>query len=209
MKGMHYRMRITTFSRIQGEKGIALVMVLVLSLVALALMSALIYIITIGTQISGAEKQYRTAQEAASGGAEITFQLIAARGNPNIPLTLFSIPAQNVGGVDCLTAKLNQPTPLWDAACSSTLSIDPDIQTTYDMTFQLGSGGNAYTVYSKIVDTIEGNSGGDVGLSKGGVVSGSSEITVMSIPYFYTVEIDAQNSTNRNERAKYSILYEY
>jgi len=209
MQGRHYSKRIAIWLPVRGERGIALVMVLVLSLVALALMSALIYIITAGTQISGAGKQYKTAQEAASGGADITFQLIAARGNPNIPLPLFSIPALNVGGVDCLAAKLNQPTSAWNAACNSTLSIDPNDQTTYDITFQLGGGGNTYAVYSKIVDTVEGNSGGDLGLSKGGVVSGTNEITVMSIPYFYTVEIDAQNSANSNERAKYSILYEY
>jgi hypothetical protein len=66
-----------------------------------------------------------------------------------------------------------------------------------------------YTVFSKIVDTVEGNSGGDEGLLKGGVVSSSGEIKVMSIPYLYTIEVDAENAANPSERSKYSILYQY
>jgi hypothetical protein len=76
------------------------------------------------------------------------------------------------------------------------------------MTFQIGAG-QSYTVYSKIVNTVEGNSGGDEGLWKGGVVSSSGEITVVSVPYLYTLEVDTENTTNRAERSKYSILYQY
>jgi len=67
-----------------------------------------------------------------------------------------------------------------------------------------------YTVYVKIVGTVEGNSGGDEGLMNKGVVSGTSgEITSMSYPYLYAIEIDAENSANRAERAKLSVLYQY
>ena len=60
------------------------------------------------------------------------------------------------------------------------------------------------------MDTVEGNSGGDEGLIKGGVVSASSgEVTVQSKPYLYTIEIDAENPNNRDERAKVSVLYQY
>jgi hypothetical protein len=48
-------------SFLRSEKGIVLVVVLVLSAVALALMTAMIYMITIGTQISGLQKRYKTA----------------------------------------------------------------------------------------------------------------------------------------------------
>ena len=54
------------------------------------------------------------------------------------------------------------------------------------------------------MDTVEGNSGGDEGLIKGGVVSASSgEVTVQSKPYLYTIEIDAENPNNRDERARF------
>ena len=199
---------------IYSESGIALALVLVISVIALAIMAALIYMLTSGTQISGMQKRYRTAQEAGLGGADITYLMLASRGNPNIPLTGFDMPATDVGGVDCLTEKLNNATfnpdgtLKWDAACSNTSSINPADLTTYDMTFQIGAG-QSYTVYSKIVNTVEGNSGGDEGLLKGGVVSSSGEITVVSVPYLYTLEVDTENTTNRAERSKYSILYQY
>jgi hypothetical protein len=191
-----------------SESGIALAMVLILSAIALAVMAALIYMLTAGTQISGMQKRYRTAQEAGLGGADITYQLIAARGNPNIPLTGFSIPATSVGGVNCLVDKMTKPTANWNAACSNTPSINPSVASSYDMTFQLGTS-PTYTVFSKIVDTVEGNSGGDEGLIKGGVVTSTGEINVVSVPYLYTLEVDTENTANPAERAKYSILYQY
>jgi hypothetical protein len=191
-----------------SESGIALAMVLILAAIALAVMAGLVYMLTSGTQISGMQKRYRTAQEAGLGGADITYQLIAARGNPNIPLAGFSIPAEDVGGVNCLTDKLTKSTEAWNAACSDTPAIDPSDPASYDMTFELGAG-PTYTVYSKIVDTVEGNSGGDLGLSKGGVVTSTGEINVQSIPYLYTLEVDTENAANSAERSKYSILYQY
>jgi len=198
----------TLTSILLNEKGIALVMVLVLSTIALLIMAGLIYMLTIGTQVSGLQKRYETAHEAGMGGSDVIYQLIAARGNPNIPLTNFLITASNVGGVDCLTPKLNQPTISWPAACSNTMTIDPNTQSTYDMQFDLGAG-PTYQVFAKIVNTVEGNSGGDEGLLRYGVVSSTGDITVMSMPYLYTIEIDAENQGNPSERAKLSILYQY
>jgi hypothetical protein len=191
-----------------NEKGIALVMVLVLSAIILVIMAGLIYMLTTGTQLSGMQKRYKTALEAGTGGADVIYQMIAARGNPNIPLSNFLITASNVGGVDCLTPKLNSPTNSWPAACNNSLSIDPNTQSSYDMQFDIGTG-PTYRVFAKIVDTVEGNSGGDEGLIKGGVVHSSGEINVASIPFLYTIEVDAQNQANPAERAKLSILYQY
>ena len=194
----------------RNDKGIALVMVLVLSTISLLIMAGLIYMLTTGTQVSGLQKRYETAHEAGLGGADVIYQMIAARGDPNIPLTNFLITASNVGGVDCLTPKLNQPASSWPVACSNSLAIDPNTQSTYDMRFDLGGGPfPAYRVFAKIVDTVEGNSGGDEGLLRHGVISSTGEVTVMSIPYLYTIEIDAENQGNPSERAKLSILYQY
>jgi len=194
-----------------NEKGIALVMVLILAAIALAVMAALVFMLTSGTQISGMQKRYRTALEAGVGGADVTFQLITARGDPGIPLNNFIITASDVGGFDCLTEKLNTNTSAWDPVCSRSLVIDPNDPATYDMSFELGTPGfPTYRIHSKIVDTVEGNSGGDFGLTKNAVVAtGQGEITPMSIPYLYTIEIDSQNVANPAERAKYSILYQF
>ena len=215
------------------EAGIALVMILVLSVITLAVIAGLIYMITIGTQVSGIQKRYNTALESGLGGADITYKLISLRGDTtatNSFLTDIGLSAVPTTPVTCtgtttrppvtaytgLEAKLMTSTTAIDgtlnwSGCNSSLIIDPGVATTYDMTFTLGTVPLQYAVYSKIVDTVEGNSPPLVEELKGctGVVCQDPGIQVMSFPYLYTVEIDAENSTNPAERAKLSILYQY
>jgi hypothetical protein len=202
-----YNTPLSKGGRGNNEKGLALVMILILSTIALAIMAGLLYMLTLGTQISGMEKRYRTAYEAGRGGADVTFQLIGARGDPNIPGINFNQTASTT----CLTDKLNKSTTDWSSTCDNSLSIIPGTTSTYDMFCDLGASPYpTYRVYSKIVDTVEGNSGGDEGLTGKGVVSsGSGEITVVSVPYLYTIELDAENLGNPQERAKLSVLYQY
>ena len=211
-----------------NEKGIALVMILILAAIALAIMAGLIYMITSGTQISGMQKRYKTALDAGYGGADISYGLIALRGetfgtssfltdlaslNPSVT-TSSSCTGTDLTGTSYsgLAAKLNTPATSWSAACDAdNMSITTTTVTSYDMRLDLGSSPYpTYRVYSKIVDAVEGNSGGDEGLLAKGVVSGSTgEVTVMSRPYLYTIEVDAENLSNPAERAKLSVLYQY
>ncbi|RJQ51182.1 MAG: pilus assembly protein PilX [Nitrospiraceae bacterium] len=196
-------------SVLRDNRGIALVMVLILSLISLAIMSGLIYMATSGTQVSGIEKRYRTALEAGKGGRDIIYQVMGARQNPfsAAEAALFNFNVTAPG--NCLTQKLNNPTNNW-VGCDNTLNINPAVPATYDMSFQLGIN-PAYTVLAKIVDTVEGNSGVDDGLIKSGVVaSNTGEVPVMSIAYLYTIEIEAENVANPTmEQAKLSVLYQY
>ena len=200
---------------INSEKGAALLIVMIFSAIALGMMVGLIYMITSGTQISGMERRYKIALDAGMGGAEVSYQLIAARGNTldaalTGPLALtvtttcstLGIPAcTDIGNYTGLAAKLNLPTSCW-SVCDSAVTAGPGAS---DMSFVLGS----YTVFGKIVDTVVGNSGTDEGLLKDGTVNASGEITPMSLPYLYTVEIDAEGTANPSERAKLSVLYRY
>jgi len=197
-------------SGLGSERGMALVVVLVLSAAALAIITALLYMLTIGTGISGAQKRYRSAVDAGIGGVSIIYQVVAARGDPGLTfLPSFQI---NPSIGTCLDTKLNNPTASW-GTCDASLIIDPfNAPGSFDMSFTLPGAdiSTTYTVYAKIVDTVEGNSGGDIGLIKGGVVnSNSGEVTVVSIPYLYTIELDAENAASRAERAKLSVLYQY
>ncbi|MEW6418817.1 MAG: hypothetical protein AB1480_11970 [Nitrospirota bacterium] len=226
-----------------NEKGIALVIILVLSAIALAIMVGLIYMITTGTQISGMQKKYKTAQEAGLGGADVAYEFIGLRGDAPKTCALLSelsaiSPAiktptlctgTNIGGVTFsgLAAKLNTPSTSWSSACdkdsfvinpslSCTSAICPNLtgtssSCTYDMSFDFTAGMySTYRVYAKIVDTVEGNSGPSEGLLGAGVVTaGSGEVTVVSKPYLYTIEVNAENLSTPSERAKYSILYQY
>jgi hypothetical protein len=99
------------------------------------------------------------------------------------------------------------------SGCSTSLLTGPS---SYDLKFQLGTNPQ-YNVYAKVVDTIEGNTNGSNtgghSLITTGVVaakSGGGEISMVTIPYQYTVEIEAENAkAGSNERAKLSVLYQY
>ncbi|MDH5767935.1 MAG: hypothetical protein OEZ31_03135, partial [Nitrospirota bacterium] len=171
-----------------------------------------------------------TALEAGTGGAQITFQFIGLRGETSATNSLlgalnsYSLNAVITTPITCVTksdsdctvignytgiaTKFNLPTICW-TGCDSLLTIDPLVSTTYDMSYQLPGTPISYNVYAKIADTVLGNSGGDEGLVKGGVVYSTGEVTVVSRPYLYTIEIDAENAANPLERAKLSLLYQY
>jgi hypothetical protein len=193
-----------------NERGIALMMVLVISTIAISVMSALIFMLTSGTQMSGIQKRYSTALEAADGGQEATLRTIGVRGDPGfsnaIPFTYDS------GG--CMEAKLLNSTAFdpsfpnqtgW-GDCDSSLIINSSDSSTYDLSLDMGG----YMSYMKIVNTVFGNSGSDEGLIKSGVVmANAGDIPVQSRPYIYSIEVDTRSNSNSEEKAKLSILYQY
>jgi hypothetical protein len=182
---------------LRNEKGFAMVFVLILAAISLAMTLAMLLMVSRGSFLSGQQKRYRTAVEASRGGMETMFQLISNRGNPD---ALYTMP--NAAAVQ---TKLVGPTATWGGLNNSS-TIDPGLSTSYDMWIDLGT----YRVYTKIVDTVDGNSGADEGLIKTAVVnSGSGEVTVVSVPYLYTIEVLSQSTTNPTERSKLSILYQY
>lgn len=186
--------------RLGNDRGVALIFVLLLAVVALITTAGLLYLVGRGGYLSGQQKRYHTALEAGRGGVQATLQVVGDRGIDTIGLT------NVVLGAD-LGTKLANPTGAWMGADSSS-TIDPAVNTTYDLRFDLG----IYRIYSKIVDTVDGNSGADTGLLKIGVVNtGSGEVTVMNIPYLYTIEELSANPINPSttERAKISLLYQY
>ncbi len=211
---------------LDSERGAALVLVIVLTAVALAIMTTLLYMITSGTRISGLQKRYKTALEAGKGGVDIFYQVIALRGESsgqasflstintfglNSSVTSTAACSGTSGGTTYygIQAKLMTSTNTWSGCNIGDLRIDPSDPNSYDMKVDLGTGPK-YTVYAKIVATSDGNSGGDEGLlSKGVVAANSGEVAVMSIPYLYAMEAVAENSANPDERAKLSILYQY
>lgn len=218
---------------LRNEKGIALAMILILSVIALTIIAGLLYIITSGTQISGMQKRYKTALEAGGGGVDITYQFVALRGvpadtdkffkelqdafiNPAITIPV-GCSGTNIEGntFTGLAAKLNTPSTSWSSCgVPDSVVINPADPSTYDMSFDFQdplTPALSYRVYTKICDTVEGNSGPDTGflISKGVVGSGGAEIVVVHKPYLYTVEVDSQNFINPMERAKLSILYQF
>jgi hypothetical protein len=220
-----------TPSLLRSESGVALVIVLVLAAVSLTLITALLYLVTVGTRTSGVQKRYRTALEACVAGSDIVKQIIEVRGD-NTAITTFLNgltglnAAQNVSSSCAGTAyspststftgpgaKIMTSSTTWNAACGSTnLITDP---TSYDFTFQLGTSPR-FNVYAKIVDMREGNtlstttSGSQHMLVKNPVVSFSNgEIGTPTVPYLYTFELDCENASKSDERVKLSVLYQF
>jgi hypothetical protein len=186
---------------LRNEKGFALAIVLVLAAIALVLTLGMLFLVGQGSFVSGQQMRYRTAVEAGKGGAGAMLQLISSRGNITTPYTNQVVPDPVTLGT-----KLTQRTSAWGGGVDNSITINPTDNTSYDMRVDLG----AYRVYTKIVDAVEGNSGGDEGLLKTAVVnSGSGEVVVMSIPYLYTIEVLSQSPSNPVERSKLSALYQY
>jgi len=223
-------------SPVRNEKGIALAMVLIISLIALTTMAGLIYMVTSGTQISGMQKRYKTALEVGKGGNDIAHQVINLKAYESDISSLMtslsgtiSTPAACVvanttdtlpDGTTCvdhiadcstktypgLCVKLNLPTVCW-SSCDSSITIDPTSSSSYDMSFNLGN----YTAHAKIVDTVYGNSSPSdeiLGDGKGTVETGS-ELSAIPIPFLYTIEVESENIANPAERANISVLYQF
>ena len=78
-------------SAIGNERGIALVMALIITLVVFLLIMSTIYVTTTSTKISGAGKRYASASEAADGAVEVMKDAInlTTYGEPisSLPLT--------------------------------------------------------------------------------------------------------------------------
>ncbi len=214
-------------SGIGNQRGIALVMVLVLSAIGLALMTTLIYLITSGTQVSGIQKRYKTALDAGMGGKDVVLQVISMKDKSNTDinnvfsqLSLAGVTAVSTTPVECtdldgkapagLLTKLRASTSRWSANCDQSLAIDPATNTTYDMRFELGVTAK-YIVYAKIVNTVEGSAVGEnTGLRGSGVVTNQGDaIQVAGIPNLYTIEVEAENKANPQEKAKLQVLYLY
>jgi hypothetical protein len=209
---------------VRNERGIALVLVLILALISLAIVSALLYMATIGTRTSGAEKFYRTADEAAYGGTRIAVDMIVTNLDSASTGGALSAPLPALGTVlslnqPCLRQKWSLPPGVgfanWTQCNANERSLDASVAP--DMTFQLSGATadgmpNPDNVFAKVVDTIEGNTagvaGGESGLSTGGVGGGGAAvITPQRRSWMFRVEVEAEDAVNQRERSRYSVLY--
>jgi len=185
---------------LRNQKGIALVMVLVLAMIALSIVSALLFMLTKETVLSGSERFYRTAEEASTGGAELVMQYLGSGGYLNIPASqgnIFLYPqncscgdpynyndnVERNGAHSDRCDKLCNPTSAWPSTFdeSSTgglqVSLDPtakrlDGKDSADLRFRLGVSPQTFDIYAKVVDTVQGNSEMSALITGGGELFG-------------------------------------
>jgi|WetSurMetagenome_2_1015567.scaffolds.fasta_scaffold00013_97 hypothetical protein len=218
--------------RLKNEKGIALVTALLLTMVIMAIILAVIYMVIQGTKVSGLQKHYQTARDAAYGGMDVTVKDILPRvimgttlsnalagyADPNITWT-----AEDNA---CFSSKLSFTPDYWN--CGSTANArSADVKTYPDFRFTLaGITGQAnFVVYAKVVETITslpvglctsqpcraGNTSSAPVILEGEAVSASSTGINMPahFPFLYRIDLQAERSTNPDERANLTGVYAY
>lgn len=217
-----------------NQKGIALVTSLMLTLISLTIIMYLLYMITSGVKLSGANKRYKTALEASYGATDLVIKEIMpalfiktiAEGTSDPNTTsfngLFASSMNFTTNTDqtCLMQKMTRSSSLWDPACSK--SSNPKEST--DFSIKLNSTtSDPFTVYTKIVDTVCSDkrsyptgkcTGSDLSgfdqLDGGqGTTGGSSGVTVQAMPAIYRIEVQGERTTNPSERSRLSVLYAY
>lgn len=206
------------FMVVRNEKGIALVMVLVIALIGLGVVSALLFMLTQGTKSSGAYRFFRTAEEASQGGTEVAVEFIKSSGTP-VPGLLNTAVATTAS--NCLQDKLNIaggatfPPAAWANCTTAGMDLSFNPWRNADLQFDPPTlpGLPQYTVFVKIIDTVAGNTdqsnivaNGNLG-GLGVVTSNSGIISPPHNPYLYRVEVQAQNKNNPLERSRYSGLF--
>jgi hypothetical protein len=187
-----------------------------LTLISLAIIMSLMYLMTLGIQRTGATKRYKTALEASYGGTELVVKdmIPYIMRNYSSPVLINSVQSDYAGvsatvmtTQQCLQAKLTNSTDKWPAACSAALSpkLLPDLQLALP-----GTNNQPFTIYSKIVDTVAGNTDiSGIQLEGGGVAESSPVITPQHFPYVYRIEVQAERATNAVEKSNISVLYAY
>lgn len=197
----------------KDQDGVALLMTLMIAAVTLAVMASLLNMMVMGARISGLNKRFTSALEAGKGGQAVVREYIGTRGLPDSAF-MNAINWSTSISTTCLGDKLNFATEDWDDTCDASTVIDAADGATYDFKFELGS----YTIYSKIVNTIEGNTGPSEnsasfvtqGVVTAGGGGGSGTYDVVQVPYLYTIELNSRRgATADGEKAKLSILYQY
>ena len=205
-----------------NEKGMALVIVMLLSLIGLMIVSSLLFMVTVGTKTSGYHGFFRSADDAGLGGAQLAAQFVNNQGF--LPGSGWTIPLPPTPAAACLQQKLTTSRGGWGTtnwtSCTDPKELSLDDMTMPDLQFRVpGPPGIEYLVNAKIVDTVQGNSdvsglllGGN--LQSGGVDnSNSGTVSPPQHPYLYRMEVEASDvkqatlQTLVGIKTRYSVLY--
>jgi hypothetical protein len=222
---------------LSNNNGIALITSLMFTVMALVISMALLYMVTAGTRTSGAMKIYRTALDASYGGTDIIAKDLIAAGfsykamtdtafvsqMKNTYMTSFSNPAVAA----CLRTKLSLPRSQWGACADTSASAKIGTDISFDL---MATTGNPFTVYSKIVDTMErkftvlqsysgaknsmtvtraGNTDESGTTLDFGSTTEGAGVSVPHYPYIYRIEVQGERKQSASQKSMLSVLYAY
>lgn len=202
---------------LRNEQGVALITALMLTLISLGIVMGLLYYITVGTKLSASQKRYKNVLEASHGGVEVfTKELIPKifDGYSTSKLvTDFDGINLAIPNGNCFNQKLTVATANWSAACgASAKTLAP--KESPDASFMLKGYVTqpGFNVFTKIVDTIPGNSdksGFDLLDSGAGVSGSSSGVAPKHTPAIYRIEVQGEREVNPQEKANLTVIYAY
>ncbi len=198
-----------------NNRGVALLTALMMTVIMLSIILGVMYLIDRSIKGTAAHKTYRNTVEASYGGADLVAREIIPQLFNNISTSILSVGLNsihaNFASSACLRKKLDFAKESWGAIgpeCNSIVkpSINPDVK------FELsGLKGQAFTVYTKIVDTTPGvpYAAGGSQLVGGGVTESSAGSTLKLDHYVYRIEVSAESKDKSAEKSNVSVLYEY
>lgn len=200
-----------------NNRGVALLTALMMTVIMLSIILGVMYLIDRTIKGSAAHKTYRNVVEASYGGTDLVAREIipqlfgnVSTGKVMLTSSLGSIQAQFASS-DCLRNKLeNTPSNWGTSGVTCNTAINPRVNT--DASFVLfGGEGQAFKVYTKIIDTTPGvpYTAGGSQLVGGGVAESSSGSTLNLDHYVYRIEVSGERNDKPVEKSNISILYEY
>lgn len=204
---------------LKNDKGIALVTALLLTLVTLAVIVGVLYLLRQQTKTSAADKVYKTALQAAYGDSEfflkdlIPLMFPGDKNKTSLEAQFTNLSLDIVPTDACMSDKILKNTVDWTNCAPENKTIEP--KKFPDATIVLKGQASDYKIYSKIIDTVRGNTDGsgaardDRYTNASGVTGSGMELRGMRQPYLYTVEIRAEGATNPKEKAMLEVLYAY
>lgn len=219
-------------SRLNDNKGIALVTALLFTLISLGIVMMLLYIVTQGTRISAASKNYKTSLEASYGAVEVVtkdlFPAIFGKYTTSTSIGSLATNYSNVNltmpALNCFAEKTRKSTAYWDTTLCAATNKNYTPTESPDLSFIMKSTNDAagFRVYTKITDTRCGGNtalnepctnsdltGIDYLESGSGVTGGGGTVTPQHKPAYYSIEVQGERASNPREKSKLSVLYVY
>lgn len=205
--------------QLRNEKGVALVISLMFTLICLGMILMLLYSVLSSVKSTGAQARYRSSLEASYGGVEFVTKTAIERVFQNYStgklslLTDFGDPGR-FGLIvhDSLREKMHTPTAAWTGGAASK-SVNPKVSPDLEFMLPGPSGMPTYKIYSKVTDTITGvgmvdESGIDY-LDPGlAVVAIGPATQTQRTPNLYTIEVQGEGGVTK-EKANLTVLYAY
>ena len=203
--------------RFMKKKGAALITVVALIVVTSAIVAAVYYFIRRGVEVTGLQKKYQMAREASLGGLDVFTKEVLPMAIGGTTLanvvagfnTITSAQVQQGATNACFSDKLLKTTLNWAGGCSNSL----DAKSSPDIRFTLSGVAPArpFDVYTKITDTVAGNSNtsGITLEGQGTAESQTGIITAQHFPYMYRMDIQSERQNDPTAKANFTVLYAY